>query len=94
MDQNSQIISFISNLYESRNFVENEFNQFNSEFLDLLNNGKIRAAEKDEKGNWQTNIWVKKRYFASFQIWEIKDTRLIRILLFLIKIRFNEALAT
>jgi len=73
MDQNSHIISFISNLYESGNFIESEFNKFTSEFLDLLNNGKIRAAEKDEQGNWQTNIWVKKGILLLFKYGKLKD---------------------
>ena len=73
MDQNNQIISFINNLYESGNYIESEFKLFKSEFLDLLNNGRIRAAEKDELGNWQTNIWVKKGILLLFKYGKLKD---------------------
>ena len=40
------------------------FNEFKTE----LREGKIRAAEKDENGNWQTNAWVKRGILLGFKM--------------------------
>ena len=40
------------------------FNQFKAE----LREGRLRAAEKDESGNWQTNTWVKKGILLGFKM--------------------------
>lgn len=38
------------------------------EFKGFLSRGEIRAAEKDEQGNWQTNAWVKQGILLGFKI--------------------------
>lgn len=38
-----------------------------NEFLDALNSGLIRSAEKNESGDWVTNIWVKKGILQIFK---------------------------
>jgi 2,3,4,5-tetrahydropyridine-2-carboxylate N-succinyltransferase len=37
-------------------------------FKAALRNGEIRAAEKDENGNWQTNAWVKRGILLGFKM--------------------------
>ncbi len=37
-----------------------------NEVIDLLDGGKIRVAECDEKGNWLCNQWIKKAILLSF----------------------------
>jgi len=43
------------------------FNNFKTE----LREGRIRAAEKDENGNWQTNAWVKQGILLGFKMGEM-----------------------
>ena len=43
------------------------FNDFKTE----LREGRIRAAEKDENGNWQTNAWVKQGILLGFKMGEM-----------------------
>ncbi|MGI9054736.1 MAG: 2,3,4,5-tetrahydropyridine-2,6-dicarboxylate N-succinyltransferase [Pyrinomonadaceae bacterium] len=38
------------------------------DFKAALNRGEIRAAEKDEQGNWQTNTWVKQGILVGFKM--------------------------
>ena len=38
------------------------------EFKTVLRTGKIRAAEKDADGNWQTNAWVKRGILLGFKM--------------------------
>lgn len=38
------------------------------EFKTALRTGKIRAAEKDSDGNWQTNAWVKRGILLGFKM--------------------------
>ncbi len=50
----------IIELYENSDSLnKNEFYDLANTFLNYLNTGKIRAAEKQENGNWKVNIWVK-----------------------------------
>jgi len=41
------------------------------EFRKALREGKIRAAEKDENGNWHTNTWVKQGILLGFKMGKI-----------------------
>lgn len=54
-------------------FDRSIFNQFKEEFLQLLNEGKIRAAEKTTNGNWKVNDWVKKGILLLFKYGELVD---------------------
>ena len=47
-------------------FDKNEEIKIANEVLDLLDGGKIRVAEKNEKGEWITNEWIKKAILLSF----------------------------
>ncbi len=38
------------------------------DFKSALRKGKIRAAEKDSEGNWQTNAWVKQGILLGFKM--------------------------
>jgi len=56
MDLKEKII----NLYEnSAEYNKNEFYDLAHSFINALNKGEIRAAEKQSDGNWKVNIWVK-----------------------------------
>jgi 2,3,4,5-tetrahydropyridine-2-carboxylate N-succinyltransferase len=50
-----------------------EFNDYVNSFLDLLNKGKIRAAEKNEAGKWIVNNWVKKGILLLFKFGRLMD---------------------
>ena len=43
------------------------FNQFKTE----LREGRLRAAEKDESGNWNANVWVKRGILLGFKMGEM-----------------------
>src|SRR5262252_4895008 len=53
-------------------YSHDDFAVFN-EFKAALNRGEIRAAERDEKGNWQTNAWVKRGILLGFRMGVIVD---------------------
>jgi 2,3,4,5-tetrahydropyridine-2-carboxylate N-succinyltransferase len=44
-----------------------------AEFKAALNQGEIRAAERDAGGNWQTNAWVKRGILLGFRMGKIVD---------------------
>jgi 2,3,4,5-tetrahydropyridine-2-carboxylate N-succinyltransferase len=44
-----------------------------AEFKASLNRGEIRAAERDENGQWQTNSWVKRGILLGFRMGAIVD---------------------
>lgn len=64
----------IERLIESRksDFDADERAVF-SEFKRALNRGEIRAAERDEQGNWQTNAWVKRGILLGFKMGVMVD---------------------
>lgn len=51
----------------------NDFNDFVNTFLNLLNQGKIRAAEKNDLGNWVVNDWVKRGILLLFKFGRLMD---------------------
>ncbi len=59
----------IEKLYEKKSFDSSDRAIF-EEFLNLLNTGKIRAAEK-KNGKWKVNSWVKKGILAGFRMGKI-----------------------
>lgn len=69
----SEIENFANELYEKGNYAESKFNEFKNTFLDLLNKGEIRAAERSAQGEWLTNIWVKKGILLLFKYGKLKD---------------------
>jgi len=44
-----------------------------NEFLEALNDGKIRSAEKDGNNNWNANIWVKQGILQIFKYSKMID---------------------
>jgi 2,3,4,5-tetrahydropyridine-2-carboxylate N-succinyltransferase len=44
-----------------------------NDFKKALNRGLVRAAERDEAGNWRVNAWVKQGILAGFRMGEITD---------------------
>ncbi len=63
---------FIEKLFEKEKYSENDRAIFD-EFLNLLNTGKIRAAEKKD-GIWTVNEWVKKGILVGFKMGKIVKT--------------------
>ncbi len=60
----------ITNLYEKQGpYTEEDYLLF-EEFRSKLEDGSIRAAEKNN-GSWRTNIWVKKGILAGFRLGEL-----------------------
>jgi 2,3,4,5-tetrahydropyridine-2-carboxylate N-succinyltransferase len=53
-------------------FTKSEFDAADhevfTEFKTALRQGAIRAAERDENGEWQTNAWVKRGILAGFKM--------------------------
>ncbi|MGQ9819576.1 MAG: 2,3,4,5-tetrahydropyridine-2,6-dicarboxylate N-succinyltransferase [Candidatus Kapaibacteriales bacterium] len=66
-----QIIKLIEELEDS--FDESTFDKFYQPFLNLLNEGKIRAAEKMPNGNWKVNEWVKRGILLLFKFGKLID---------------------
>lgn len=48
-----------------------EFLEIWKDFKSDLNSGKIRVATKDDKGNWNVNVWVKKFILLGFKYGKI-----------------------
>ncbi len=57
----------IEQLFTKSEFDASDHDTFN-EFKTELRRGKIRAAEKDENGNWHANAWVKRGILAGFKM--------------------------
>ncbi len=57
---------------QSGNYSDADFALFN-EFKAALNRGEIRAAERDGRGIWITNAWVKRGILLGFRMGAIVD---------------------
>ncbi len=57
----------IENLTTKSEFTADDHKVF-SDFKAALRCGEIRAAEKDEDGNWRTNAWVKQGILLGFKM--------------------------
>lgn len=67
-----EIIEKIESIYENENlFEKKQFEELFLEFVNLLNEGKIRSAEKQSDGSWKINIWVKKGILLLFKYGEL-----------------------
>jgi len=60
----------IEQLFTESEFEAADHETFN-EFKTELRTGRIRAAEKNENGDWQTNAWVKKGILLGFKMGEM-----------------------
>ena len=60
----------IEQLFTKSEFDADDHGTFN-DFKTALREGAIRAAEKDESGNWKTNAWVKRGILAGFKMGEM-----------------------
>jgi 2,3,4,5-tetrahydropyridine-2-carboxylate N-succinyltransferase len=60
----------IEHLFTKSEFDANDRELFN-DFKTALRRGEIRAAEREEGGNWQTNVWVKQGILAGFKMGEM-----------------------
>jgi 2,3,4,5-tetrahydropyridine-2-carboxylate N-succinyltransferase len=60
----------IEQLFTESEFEAADHETFN-EFKTELRTGRIRAAERDENGDWQTNAWVKKGILLGFKMGEM-----------------------
>ena len=56
-----------------KEFSENLFLEFKDEFIDALNKGLVRAAEKTTEGKWIVHPWVKKGILLLFKYGKIRD---------------------
>ena len=67
----------INEVFENKNKIDSSdkiLNNLVSETIDLLDNGKIRVAEK--KGDkWQVNQWIKKAILLSFRVNKMKASK-------------------
>jgi 2,3,4,5-tetrahydropyridine-2,6-dicarboxylate N-succinyltransferase len=45
-----------------------------AEFREAANLGLIRAAERDERGEWQVNLWFKKALLAGFKLGQVFES--------------------
>ncbi|HEY6047175.1 MAG TPA: 2,3,4,5-tetrahydropyridine-2,6-dicarboxylate N-succinyltransferase [Pyrinomonadaceae bacterium] len=57
---------------EAGNYSDDDFTLFN-EFKAALNRGEVRAAERDARGNWRTNAWVKRGILLGFRMGSIVE---------------------
>jgi 2,3,4,5-tetrahydropyridine-2-carboxylate N-succinyltransferase len=60
----------IEHLFTKSDFDTPDHEAF-KDFKTALRLGEIRAAEKDENGDWQTNAWVKKGILVGFKMGKI-----------------------
>jgi len=60
----------IEQLFTQSEFGADDREVFN-DFKTELRTGRIRAAERDENGTWQTNAWVKRGILLGFKMGEI-----------------------
>jgi 2,3,4,5-tetrahydropyridine-2-carboxylate N-succinyltransferase len=60
----------IEQLFTKSEFDADDREVFN-DFKTELREGRIRSAEKDERGNWQTNAWVKRGILLGFKMGEM-----------------------
>ncbi|MGI8555401.1 MAG: 2,3,4,5-tetrahydropyridine-2,6-dicarboxylate N-succinyltransferase [Pyrinomonadaceae bacterium] len=60
----------IEKLFTQTEFEASDNETFN-EFKTALRRGNIRAAERDESGNWKANAWVKKGILLGFKMGEL-----------------------
>ncbi|MBA2737348.1 MAG: 2,3,4,5-tetrahydropyridine-2,6-dicarboxylate N-succinyltransferase [Pyrinomonadaceae bacterium] len=60
----------IEQLFTQSEFDAHDHEVFN-EFKTALRRGMIRAAEKDENGDWKANVWVKQGILAGFKMGEM-----------------------
>ena len=67
----------INEAFENKEKIDNsnkDLNDIVRETIDLLDNGKIRVAEK--KGSkWQVNQWIKKAILLSFRVNKMKASK-------------------
>lgn len=69
-----ELKSKILNLIENPDTLDlNQKIELLKEFIEALNNGSIRSAEKDENGNWNANIWVKQGILQIFKYSQMTD---------------------
>ena len=57
----------IEQLFTKSEFDADDHEVF-TEFKTALRQGEIRAAERDENGDWRTNAWVKRGILAGFKM--------------------------
>ncbi len=60
----------IEQLFEKSEFEASDREIFN-DFKTALREGAIRAAEKDENGDWKVNAWVKRGILVGFKMGEM-----------------------
>jgi 2,3,4,5-tetrahydropyridine-2-carboxylate N-succinyltransferase len=60
----------IEKLFAQTEFEASDRETFN-EFKTELREGRIRAAERDENGDWKANAWVKRGILAGFKMGEM-----------------------
>ncbi len=60
-------------LYEKPDLEKKDIDGFAAEFIDKLNKGEIRAAEKNSDGDWIANEWIKKGILLIFKHGELID---------------------
>jgi len=64
---NSQTVEHLLSLPQDELHLHN-IDEMLSEFINKLNNGEIRAAERSENGEWQVHTWVKQGILLCFKL--------------------------
>jgi 2,3,4,5-tetrahydropyridine-2-carboxylate N-succinyltransferase len=67
--------SFVETALASENssLKESDIKIYINEFISALNKGEIRSAEKDSKGEWHANLWVKQGILLLFRFGAMTD---------------------
>lgn len=73
MNEYIEKIEYFNQFDEINHNELNEFNEFVNSFLNLLNKGEIRAAQKDASGKWIVNDWVKRGILLLFKFGKLID---------------------
>jgi 2,3,4,5-tetrahydropyridine-2-carboxylate N-succinyltransferase len=70
----NQLQQTITDWYNGKTVpTQEEFENLAEIFINSLNSGHIRAASRDDKGNWNANIWVKYGILLLFKHGVLKD---------------------
>ncbi|MGE5327976.1 MAG: 2,3,4,5-tetrahydropyridine-2,6-dicarboxylate N-succinyltransferase [Deltaproteobacteria bacterium] len=69
-----EIKNLINEAYDNRSMLQNpQYKEAVEEVFSLLDQGKVRAAEKSSDGKWTTNEWVKKAILMYFGLSQIVE---------------------
>ena len=65
----------VEELFEKSGGCDSKDREVFESFKQALNRGEVRAAEREESGEWRVNSWVKRGILVGFRMGARTDTR-------------------